>query len=486
MTQRETIARVIDRGTQNFTRAIDTLAAHPNKILALVFLVISLFAALAAFEKLRPPQKGAGNIYIIMAADMLAQSNSGTKAEHPPADPATKYGRPPAYGLLLHTLATWDDQLAAAILCEARSQRCTENGSFFSLVLLQLIASIAGLYLTFLIAHHLSKSWAIAMLTFLLTFEAVRVGEFASSSWPTVWWPILGYLWFYLAVLAQSRGNLILSACSGACLGASTLFLPLWIVMLPVAAAIIFWSKTRHRSLTKSLLQTTIFCIAAIAAIFTGITYAHTFAIDTQNEVYRHLTYVFSERAAFQSTDLFTRIVSLFYPIPFIGELVELILPSSITSSMELSGANSIWTKGNLEIAPKALANDLPPVDQYKMLLQTYIAGDILNYITTLPSFFMRGIWAGADIIAIMGLTQLWPMMKQAKQSQDQSNLLLLLVPTAALFLTNLLFTANHYFLNPVLPFIYAYAIAVVAGSFSFSNKTETTQNTVIELTHAQ
>ncbi|NJO34588.1 MAG: hypothetical protein HC869_17105 [Rhodospirillales bacterium] len=69
-------------------------------------------------------------------------------------------------------------------------------------------------------------------------------------------------------------------------------------------------------------------------------------------------------------------------------------------------------------------------------------------------------------MIALFGAFYVRRMVAYARADQRLIDHLVVLVPIAALFIINTLLTSNVYWLNPLLPFVYSYAIAYVASGF--------------------
>ena len=75
----------------------------------------------------------------------------------------------------------------------------------------------------------------------------------------------------------------------------------------------------------------------------------------------------------------------------------------------------------------------------------------------------MRGLWGGAGIVGLIGIFHVRRMLQFARADGRLGVHLTAILPIFGLLLLNTLLTHNSYWLNPMIAFAYAYAIAYVA-----------------------
>jgi hypothetical protein len=126
----------------------------------------------------------------------------------------------------------------------------------------------------------------------------------------------------------------------------------------------------------------------------------------------------------------------------------------------------SITFEGLAKIYPMSLANNDSAFGSVVWIMREKILGDIAAYTTSMPSIICRGLWAGGGVIALFGMFHVRRMLAYARPDQRITDHFVVLVPIVTLFIGNTLFTSNAYWLNPLLPFVYSYAIAYVASGF--------------------
>jgi hypothetical protein len=97
-------------------------------------------------------------------------------------------------------------------------------------------------------------------------------------------------------------------------------------------------------------------------------------------------------------------------------------------------------------------------------LLREHVTAEIGAYLWSLPPIVSRGIWAGGGVVALFGLFHMRRAIAYARVDGRLGDLLVVVLPVVSLFVVNTLFTGNAYWLNPMLPFVYCYAIAYVAS----------------------
>ena len=171
-----------------------------------------------------------------------------------------------------------------------------------------------------------------------------------------------------------------------------------------------------------------------------------------------------SERAAFQLMDFEAWIASLLAPIPLFGGSTEFLFPEQITRLFGPYLPGTLTMHGQTEIFPKALASSQDVWVQYSWVANTFVFDDFAKYAAVTLSILNRGIWAGAGVIGLVGMFHLKTMVAFHRVDGRIAALGVVFAPVIALLIAHTLASANHFFYNPALTFLYAYAIASVAG----------------------
>ena len=431
-------------------------------LLAVIVVLIAAMSCFAAFKKgvWKAPSVDRGAVAV--AAHLVSSFRGGDGAVSP-GQPRSHAG--PGYPLVLFALAFVDERVAKALACEVKPQSCAgeDRGAFTSVVVVQTIAAIAGLLFAFAAALRVSGSWEVAVLTLILVFVASRVGDFAGLVRPFVWAPALTYLALWLAAEACVRRNVLLAAGSGVAVGAGALFMPLILVMVP-AMAVVFL-------LGRGMRWSGVLCALAVVAggagsIFGGLSLAEAYGYDGGG-VMRQLTIQLAERVAFQAMGLEDWLTSLLIPIPMMSGLAELLFSQeSIRLFVGMHAEGTYAWQGVMEVFPRAVKATDTPVGQFLWLAQDRIGQNPGAFAAATVSVFLRGLWANAGLIGLVGLFHVWWMVRVHRAEHRFGPLLIVLVPVVALLAANTMLSANHPFYNPGLVLAYSYAIASVAGLF--------------------
>jgi hypothetical protein len=120
--------------------------------------------------------------------------------------------------------------------------------------------------------------------------------------------------------------------------------------------------------------------------------------------------------------------------------------------------------EGATRILPAALAQSGSAWDQLLWLIKTYVVGEPTAYLVGVPAILVRGLWRGAGLVALIGVFHVPTLLRWARVERTHYWTVTVVGLTAALLVLNTLLTANSLYANPMLAFVYAYAIAHVAG----------------------
>ena len=449
------------------TRLRRALDHHRIVALVLLFCLMAAFSGFATYKKASRSEPSVDRASAVLAVDMLAayRHTDATTAGRPPPGRSGEMAVAPGYALILFGMALVDRHVEAGLACMVSRQRCDAQASFSSIAMLQLVCALAGLALLFGAAFRLSGSWEIAVLTLIVAYIGSRVGDFAGLIRPLLWPPLLTYASLYLLCEAFARQNVVFALGAGIAIGFGGLISPFMLVLAPVAAVLLALLPQHNPSWQAGVASALALIVGAATALVL-LAFAHAHSYDVAAFV-RLMTSFLSERVAYQEMGLTAWFASLLLPLPLVGGLMEIpFSDETVRLFVGLHGPGSYPLLGLTEIYPKTLAHAASPFGQYAWLINTYIAPNIAAYLLVTPSLFMRGVLAGSDLIGLLGLFHLRTLFTYSRIDNRLAMLVLISLPIAVLFILNLFLSANHFFQNPGLIFLYSYAIAYVAGRF--------------------
>ena len=376
----------------------------------------------------------------------------------------------PGYGIVLLAFAIADPHVAVAIECLSMRSPCPSTASFASVHIVQFILAAISLVLVFVLALRLSGTMEVALVTLVLTFMGTHVGSFAGQILPGLWPPVLTILAMVLTYEAGSRGNPVIAMAAGFTAGIGVLFTPLAVIGIPAVAILLpLVSQRQNHKACRG--------IAGAAGYVLGFSAAGLplwLAMQVSYEVewaFRLVAQHLAERAAFQSMDVLSWTASLFLPIPFLSGPIKLIFPETTIDQLGSYRLGTYVMYGATEIYPRAQAASHSAFGQMIWLLKHYVLDWPISYLAVTPAILNRGIWAGGNIIGLLGLLHLKRMFVLHRQDGRLSPLLLVAVPSVLLLGANTFLTANAYWFNAGLVYLYAYATASVVANFPPSAK---------------
>lgn len=421
-----------------------------HALLAGVFLVVlSVFLAHAT---LSTAAKGRQDVDVTsqqIAAQMLGQQSS------PPSP--VQFGSP-GYPLVLYAMARADSDVAAAIACRT-GPRCEREGSFRSLIGVQLALAIASLVLIFVLALRLSGLWEVGLLALLLAFLESRMGEFAASVSPLPWSAATTLLYSLLALEAYRRASPTFAFGAGVVVGISALFLTWTLAAIP--ALIILLAVGARARPGRGRAGLALACVAGVlVAAGLGVV-AWSLSYDPQ-AVGRLLTLQLAERIGFEAMTPLAWVGGLILPIPFLGGWLEFLFPDSIANSL----AHGYAALGRETIFPKAEAQPGPALAQYGWLLKSQVLDAPGSYLAVIPPILNRGMWGGGGIVALIGIFSLKRLVSLHVAHGRGGELSVVFVPVVCMLAASTLLSANQFTHVPLLSFVFAYAVAYVTARF--------------------
>ena len=376
---------------------------------------------------------------------------------------------PPGYALLLLGMARLTPGTPAVLACWVELRRNCRAADLGWIIAAQILAALAALWLSYRLAWHLSQNRAIAGLTAGLTFFAAHTASFSGLLAAHIWYTLVLLLYLALLVEAHLRQSLSLAAGSGAALGLSVLFEPLAAVLVPVSAVqfiVLARSQAGPRG-TATALKALAFLAAAIMTFSVPLRLAMARGYDG-DAILRHMAAGLSERAVFNSLPRSSLFAGIVQPVPLIGDLLSGLLPASELTKFSIGATpGGLAHAGGQVLFPatwvRARRSGLVTI---ATLLREYVFGQPIAYLVASLPVLMRGLFAGGGVIALAGVFHVRQMLAFARAEGRLGVHLLVLVPVATLLLVNVLLTGNEFWLNPILPFVYAYALAYVAGGW--------------------
>lgn len=440
-------AAVIERWRQ-LLRHLEPLTSRPELIILMVMAVL-VFGQAVAKHRTDPGS-------VDRASVVVALQISGADAQ---AQPSRKSQiRPPGYPLILAAIASLDTSVARGFACAGvPPEGCGPSFPFLSVVVVQTLAAIFALFLVYRLAFRLSGSFEVAIITLLLAFVWGRFADFAGNLFAHTFYQLGVVATLYLLVPSGTELSVRRAAVAGAVAGGTALIEPVFIFVAAVAVLLLGLSGHASRKLSTSFAAG---CLATIALL---ISFAYAAGYDPQG-IARHMIWALSERAAFNRLDGATWWAAVLLPIPIFGPLFSLIFPEQIVDSFGYYTPGTFVYDGTTRILPAALAHPGNAWSQLFWLFRTHILGEPVGYLTSTAALLMRGLWVGGALIALIGIFQVRPMLRWASIGPRYQSTARVVVLTAALLVAGTLLTSNPIYLHPMLIFIYAYAIAFLAG----------------------
>jgi uncharacterized membrane protein len=367
--------------------------------------------------------------------------------------------RAPGYPMVLAAAARLSPDFADGLNCVPNGQGCRFGTAGRVLIAAQFLLAVAALVLAYALAWQLSRSVEVAALTALLAAACGRYGDSAATFVPVTWYQAGALLSFYLIATALIRPGMLRAIGAGICIATTSLFEPTFLVVAPVAAALLVTLGDRSR--TDALVGFAL--LVAAGATLAGMLSASSTAQYDVSAIGRHMSWHLAERVAFNEVDGFAWWAGVVLPIPILGNIAVGILPEATVTSFGYYTPGAYVHHGANVIFPAALARPAGSLAQLASIASEHIVGQPIAFLTALPPLLLRGLLAATGLIGLVGLLHVPRMVRWSRCEQTRSAMIGVLVCTGALLVVNTLLTANPAGLNPTLAFVFAFAIAYVA-----------------------
>lgn len=440
-------------GTAWWERPLQYLEPLTRHAAAVALAIMAVIVLGQALTKHRTDPGSADEASIIVARALYS---GATQAE---AEPRERQIRPPGYPLILAAMAYLDPGVAEGLSCAGRPPKGCETGfPFLSVVIIQSLAAVLALVLVYRLALRLSASREIALITLLLAFIWGRFSDFSGNLFAHTWYQLGVVATLYLLIPAGRRLTVGRTLGAGTVAGVTGLIEPTFLVIVPVAALLLAFSHGAAGLRSAGVLIAA--CALTIVAVLGA---AEAMGYDPQG-IARHMAWGLAERVAFNRLEGASWWAAILLPIPVFGPLFSLFFSTEIVDSFGYYRPGTYVFDGTTRILPEALAQSGDAWQQFFWLIRTHVVNDLAAYLSSSGALVMRGVWAGGTLIALVGIFQVSAMLRWARIDGQYEMALRVVVLTAALLVAGTLLTSNPMYLNPMLVFLYAYAIAYVAG----------------------
>jgi hypothetical protein len=401
---------------------------------------------------------------VTLAAQMLTDSPR-------PLDPSS---RAPGYPLLLAALAQSSTSALEGLHCLATpTPGCNASQFLTTIVIVQTVMELAALGLVAYIALRLSGSTNVALLTVVIAYFGTRYGKFNVVARPYVCYHLLSHCFLAATIWAAHKPSALRWLASGASLVMMTAFEPQSVIAAPILLALlstVSWqplvatATEQPTSASGRLYPMVAFtsgvCLAslAVASLCLRVRYP-------SGDWAAYLATNMAERVAFNDIDRPTWLAGMLLPVPFLGQFASVIAPEKSILQLSNYVPGAFVYDGITRIRIDSMADGRDGPGQLLWLIDTYIAGNPLGYALSTPTILNRGIWAGTNVVGLVGLFRLPQLLRWSRIEGRSGLLALAILPCLAIFLANTALTANLFVLNPLLPTLYCYAIAYIARS---------------------
>ena len=454
-TSNNSAAKVSSRagGDAAFLRLRRLLEDNPLVLATVLLTLIAILLAVVTASAARPAKQDVDHESMLIAADLL-----GIRT-----DQGWQIGAP-GYPMIVAAVARADPRVGAAVACHANGVPCAAEASFATLVALQYTMAVVTLIVALFLAYRLSGGWETAILTLLLTFLGSRLGAYAGSASALIWIASGTYLYLAVSFEAYRRRSAGLAFAAGVGAAAVALLYPLAAIGPAVLGVTLFFAL-RETSFARRLAVAVALLVGAASVALAFHVYGP--AVYDPNAAGRLLVLQLSERLGYQAMDFHDWLGSLILPLPFLGGWLEFLFSDDTARRL----AHGYAALGREEIFPRAVAQSPSPLTQYAWLARAYIEQAFGSYLAATPGILNRGVWGGADIVALVGVFHIKRLLAYSAADGRCGALAMVLAPIFALLVVNTLLSANPAWANAAMPFVWAYAIAYVVARFPSSDR---------------
>ena len=406
----------------------------------------------------------------IGTAYRLAQSFNG---QAPPGYIGEGTDTALGFPLVYAALAWLTPGTMTALRCFAEVQTGCRAGSLPFVIGVQVLIAVLSIGMIYRLASVMSGNRVIGVVTVVLYLLATRPGFFAGLLRWNVWY--LFFLLLYLVVIVETgqqksrRGRLFAATVAGVALGLGSLFQPLAIFLVPVTAATLFWMPRAPfvpGDGNSRRLGAVLFAAAAIMTCTGVLGLAVAKGYDA-TAILRQVEAELGSRIAYLGIERSSWLAATVLHVPWLGDLAAALLPDAEVRRLGGTEPDSLAILGASKLPREAFQRaGQSHLGAVGLLLRQCVLEYPVAYVSTMVPILARGVFGGAGIIGLIGLFHVPSMWRFARAGGHLALHALVLIPAAVLLLANASFGGNASYLNPLLPFVYAYAIAYVAGGW--------------------
>ena len=421
----------------------------------LLLLLLSLILGFRTYNVATKAQDGIDIESVEIALD-LARGEKTNSEGH-------THARMPGFALLLFAVSQVDTRLREGLACSLADRNGCKLQWYRSILIAQYVAAIGTMAVTLLLAWQLSRHWQTCVITLVLMAATTRLVDWTGVVRPPIWYHFLIAVYLFLSLSAYRRRSLPFSIAGGMILGLSCLFEPFTALLIPVSVMLVGRRPGPRSDSIPSMLR----ALGLIGGACGGISLiwvASGLSYDT-SAIYGYIARHMSERVAFNTLDNVEWVASLVLPMPLIGDWIASAAPE-LNVRLGLPRHGSIALHGLTTIFRDALEHGGSSSGAILWIFKQLIWQTLAGYLLAIPPIFNRGILGGGGLVALIGLFHVPRMIAYARAEHRLNDLLVVLVPIVVLFLINTMLTGNGQWLNPMLVFLYIYAIAYVAGGW--------------------
>lgn len=373
----------------------------------------------------------------------------------------------PGYVLVLAALAVTSPSTRTALVCWRDKREGCRVSSLPLLLVAQWLAAALSVVLAFRIAHRLSGTTAVAIIAALMFYLSTRPGEFAGAVRGHVWYVLALMAFVNLLVGAVAQRSWLRAAGAGAALGLAMQFELAAVVALPVTVVLLLLIRTNadvRGTAARSWPLSRAFLLGACATAMGLLWLATANGYDPHAYV-RRAALQLAQHAAFLGLERASWTAAVATQVPWIGDFIASVLPASEVRRIAIgAGPGSLLAHGVAVLYPEAMTRaGGSSIAALALLWNEHVMGKPLAYLASLPPVLMRGLFAGGGLIALIGLFHVPRMLSYARAGERLALHIIAFAPVLAMLVVNVFLTSNEFWLNPLLPFVYAYAIAYVA-----------------------
>lgn len=370
-------------------------------------------------------------------------------------------GRAPGYPMALWALGSVFPGVGASLACHDGAGGCAE-ASLAAVLAAQLLLALTCVAMALRMFWRLSGSVPVAIAATLLAVFSTHLGELAGMVRPHMVYVTLSLLGGWLLVETLATRRLLLVAGAGAAFAGAALLEPVVVLLVPLVAVLLGVIWPSEEPLRRRLAASAVFTGAACMVHVSLYRFAVAIGYGADGTLHQ-VGVMLAQRMGFLGLDRSTWLAAVVTPVPLLGESASWLLPlaevrrlaiGAVPGSIAAEGV-SVWQATATKTGASAV---LALIDVASEALRRPVA-----YLASTVPLLMRGLFAGGGLVALLGLFHLRRMLAYARADDRLGTHLMLLLPPLGLLLLNALFTSNAWWLNPLLPFVYAYAVAYVA-----------------------